>query len=159
MNISTIQTDQQSVELIVCINSFNQEKYISNAIESALMQDVDFDYLIYIHDDASTDDTQKIIRKYAEENPKKIKTFFQKKNQYSMGINPVLKYMFPRIKSKYIAILNGDDYWTDKSKLQKQYEVLQNDENCMIVHHNCYKIFGNKQKGCWFNSCTNWFIE
>ena len=146
MNISTIQTDQQSVELIVCINSYNQEKYISNAIESALMQDVDFDYLIYIHDDASTDDTQKIIRKYAEENPRKIKTFFQKKNQYSMGINPVLKYMFPRIKSKYIAILNGDDYWTDKSKLQKQYDVLQNDENCMIVHHNCYKIFGNKQK-------------
>ena len=60
------------------------------------MQDVDFDYLIYIHDDASTDDTQKIIRKYAEENPRKIKTFFQKKNQYSMGINPVLKYMFQK---------------------------------------------------------------
>ena len=146
MNVSTNQANQQSPKLIVCINSYNQEKYISNAIESALIQDVDFDYLIYIHDDASTDDTQKIIRKYAEEYPETIKTFFQKVNQYSKGFSPVVKYMLPRIKSKYIGILNGDDYWTDKSKLQKQYEVLENDDNCMIVHHNCYKIFDNEQK-------------
>ena len=145
MHIYTDQPDQYNMELIVVINSYNQEKYISKAIESALMQDVDFNYLIYIHDDASTDDTQKIIKKYAKENPKRIKTFFQKENQYSKGSNPVVTYMLPRIRSKYIAILNGDDYWTDKSKLQKQYKILENDDNCVIVHHNCYKVFDTKQ--------------
>ena len=89
MHIYTDQPDQYNMELIVVINSYNQEKYISKAIESALMQDVDFNYLIYIHDDASTDDTQKIIKKYAKENPKRIKTFFKRRTSTLRALIPL----------------------------------------------------------------------
>ena len=146
MKISNDQAGQENAKLIVCINAYNHEKFISKAIESALMQDVNFNYLIYIHDDASTDGTQKIIKKYAEKYPGIIKTFFQKENQFSKGISPFVRDMLPRMKSKYIAGLDGDDYWTDKSKLQKQYDILESNENCMLVHHNSFKIFASDQK-------------
>ena len=88
---------------------------------------------------------KKLLRNTQSEIPKKNKNILPKENQYSKGSNPVVTYMLPRIRSKYIAILNGDDYWTDKSKLQKQYKILENDDNCVIVHHNCYKVFDTKQ--------------
>ena len=80
----------------MCINAYNHEKFISKAIESALMQDVNFNYLIYIHDDASTDGTQKIIKKYAEKYPGIIKTFFQRRISFLKGISPFVRDMLPR---------------------------------------------------------------
>ena len=99
---------------IVC-NAYNQEKYISEAIESFLMQKTNFEFEVLIHDDASTDHTPDIIRSYERKYPDIIFPIYQTKNQYSQGIHITPKYQIPRARGKYIALCEGDDYWTDSN--------------------------------------------
>lgn len=94
----------------ICCITYNHEKYISEALESFLMQKTSFKYEILIHDDASTDNTAKIIREYEKKFPEIIKPIYQIENQYSKGNKINLVYNFPRAKGKYIAICEGDDY-------------------------------------------------
>ncbi|MCF8345864.1 MAG: glycosyltransferase [Bacteroidales bacterium] len=119
---------------IGCI-TYNQEKYIEKAIESFLMQKVSFPYEIIIHDDASTDRTAEIINKYASKYCDIIKPLIQKENQYSKGKKPFIDFVFPQAKGKYIALCEGDDYWTDPYKLQKQVEFLENNNEYVICGH------------------------
>lgn len=118
---------------VVCI-TYNQEKYIAEAIESFLMQETNFDYEILIHDDASTDATPEIIRQYEEAHPDLIKPVYQKENQYSKGIH-VLDFYKSYAKGKYIAICEGDDYWTDPNKLQKQVDYMEAHQDCSACVH------------------------
>jgi glycosyltransferase involved in cell wall biosynthesis/radical SAM superfamily enzyme YgiQ (UPF0313 family) len=120
---------------IVC-TAYNHEKFISQAIEGFLMQRTNFPYEIIIHDDASTDGTAKIIKNYAEKYPDVIKPIFQKENQYSKGIKPWTTFIFPRAKGKYIAMCEGDDYWTNPYKLQKQVDFLDANPDYAICFHN-----------------------
>lgn len=119
---------------IVC-NTFNQEDYIADAIESFLMQRTNFKYEILIHDDASTDSTVKIIKEYEEKYPELIKPIYQKVNQYSQGVNIDSVFQYSRAKGKYIAYCEGDDYWTDPLKLQKQYELMEQHPDIDICAH------------------------
>lgn len=116
-------TDSNIIVSIICI-CFNHEKYISNTIDSFLMQKTTFNFEILIHDDASTDKSQEIIQNYTNRYPKIIKTVLQKNNQYSQGLVPynIIKKL---AKGKYIAFCEGDDYWTDPLKLQKQVDYLE----------------------------------
>lgn len=109
-----------SEKVMVSINciTYNQEEYIAKAIDSFLMQKTDFKYEILIHDDASTDNTANIIREYQEKYPDIIKPIYQKENQYSQGIKRVdYKFNYSRANGKYIAICEGDDYWTDRKSV------------------------------------------
>lgn len=119
----------------ICCITYNHEKYISDALDGFLMQETDFPFEILIHDDASTDNTPDIIRKYEEKYPDIIKPIFQKENQKSKlgsGMNPTFNY--PRAKGKYIALCEGDDYWTEPLKLQKQVKFLEaRDEYSLCV--------------------------
>ncbi|MFA6308365.1 MAG: glycosyltransferase [Clostridia bacterium] len=118
---------------VVCL-AYNQENYIKDAIESFLMQKTNFTFEIIIHDDASTDKTRDIIREYSLKYPDVIKLIIQKENQYSKG-ERILKFIVPEIKGKYIAFCEGDDYWTDPSKLQLQTDYLESHpEYSMCVH-------------------------
>lgn len=118
---------------IVC-NAFNQEKYIADAIDSFLIQSTDFDFEILIHDDCSTDDTANIIKTYQKKYPSLIKTIIQTENQYSKGFK-VTRINSERARGKYIALCEGDDYWTDPLKLQKQIDYLEkNQEVTLCVH-------------------------
>lgn len=103
--------------------TYNHEKYIGTAIESFLMQKTNFPVKILIHDDASTDGTADIIRKYANSDDR-IEAILQDENQYSKGIPFILRILIPRIKTKYFALCEGDDYWTDENKLQKQHDAM-----------------------------------
>lgn len=120
---------------ITCL-AYNHEQYIAQTIESFLMQITNFPFEIVIHDDASTDNTAEIIRKYESENPEKIKFICQTENQYSKGIKPWVKYIIPACSGKYIAFCEGDDYWTDPYKLQKQVDFLEANEDFAICFHN-----------------------
>jgi glycosyltransferase involved in cell wall biosynthesis len=89
------------------------------------MQKCNFPFEMLIHDDASTDGTADIIREYETKYPDIIKPIYQTENQYSKGIGVSRIYQFPRAKGKYIALCEGDDYWTDPYKLQKQVDFLE----------------------------------
>lgn len=119
---------------ISCI-TYNHEKYIAQAIESFLMQQTDFNYEILIHDDASTDRTADIIREYESKYPNIIKPIYQNENQYSMGVKISATFNWPRAQGKYIALCEGDDYWTDPLKLQKQVDYMDKHPECSMCIH------------------------
>lgn len=120
---------------IVC-ETFNHEKYVRDCIEGFLRQKVKFAYEILIHDDASSDNTQAIIHEYESRYPDIIKPIYQKDNQYSKGVKIWRNIQFPRAKGKYIAICEGDDYWTDPLKLQKQIDFLESHPDYTLCFHN-----------------------
>lgn len=132
---------------IVCI-TYNHFNYIGKAIESFLSQKTNFNYEIIIHDDASTDGTTQIIEKYQKKYPNLIKPIFQKENKYSKNINICKKYILPIVKGKYIALCEGDDYWTDNYKLQKQVNALETNSDCAISSHYCKCINVKNNKCC-----------
>lgn len=113
---------REDVLVSVVMITYNHEKYISKAIESVLMQKTSFRYELLIGDDASKDKTPEIIRGYKEQNPEIIKTKLRKRN---VGGTRNSYELFMNAKGKYIAILEGDDYWTDELKLQKQFDFLE----------------------------------
>lgn len=121
----------------ICCITYNHERYISKAIDSFLMQETTFPFEILIHDDASTDGTTDIILAYAEEYPEIIRPIIQTENQFSKGglINP--RFVFPKARGKYIALCEGDDYWTDKAKLQKQVAFLKKNPEYVITYTDC----------------------
>lgn len=114
---------------------YNHEKYIRKCLDGFIMQKTNFDFEVIIHDDASTDNSAKIIREYEDKYPDIIKPIYQKENQYSQGIKIRDKYMLPKCKGKYIAICEGDDFWTDENKLQTQVDYMEIHEKCSICGH------------------------
>lgn len=124
----------QPVVSICCI-TYNHEPYIEDALEGFLIQETDFPFEILIHDDASTDKAADIIREYEAAYPILIKPIYQTENQYSKGKKPNPEFNFPRAKGVYIALCEGDDYWTDPKKLQMQVDFLEaNKEFSMCCH-------------------------
>ena len=104
----------------ICCITYNHDNYIRDALEGFIMQKTDFEFEIIIHDDASTDLTATIIREFENNHPDVFTCIYQKENQWSKGIKPSPTYVWPKAKGKYIALCEGDDYWTDLYKLQKQ---------------------------------------
>jgi glycosyltransferase involved in cell wall biosynthesis len=122
----------------VCCLTFNHKNTIEKAIKSFLMQKTEFPVEIFIHDDASNDGTTQIIQKYQRENPGKIRLLIQPENLFGKGKSLFEIYtqlVFPQAKGKYIAICEGDDYWTDPLKLQKQVDFLEKNSDYSISFH------------------------
>ncbi|MDR2410234.1 MAG: glycosyltransferase [Bacteroidales bacterium] len=105
--------------------TYNHATYIRQCLDGFVMQKTNFPIEIIVHDDASTDGTADIIREYEAKYPNLIKPIYQSENQYSKGVNVWYTYVRPMMKGKYIAFCNGDDYWTDPLKLQKQVDFLE----------------------------------
>lgn len=117
-------TDINIMVSIYCL-AYNHGKYIRNTLESFMKQNTNFQYEVIVHDDASTDNTPDIIIEYAEKYPNVIKPIIQKENQYSKGVDIVSTYICPKLKGKYIAFCEGDDYWCSYNKLQRQVDFLE----------------------------------
>ncbi len=116
----------------ILVLTYNHEKYIQQAIEGCLMQQTSFPFELIIHDDASTDNTAQIIQRYAHQYPEVIVPIIQKENQYSKGVRITATILIPRARGKYIAFCEGDDYWTDPSKLEKQISVMEADPSISL---------------------------
>ena len=124
-------------EILVSVSciTYNHARYIRQCLEGFVIQKTTFPFEILIHDDASTDGTADIIREYENRYPHLFKPIYQIENQYSKGVRISATYNFSRAKGKYIAMCEGDDYWTDPLKLQKQVDFLEaNPEYSMCFH-------------------------
>lgn len=127
----------------ICCLTYNQEKYIRRCIEGFIMQQTDFEFEVLINDDASTDGTVKIIEEYAANYPDIIKPIYQKENQYSKGVPMNRSFNFPRANGEFIAICEGDDYWTDPNKLQKQVNFLRKEPEFGLIYTDIDRIDEN----------------
>lgn len=128
--------ENENVMVSICCITYNQKDYIKDALDSFLMQKTNFEYEVIIHDDASTDGTTEIIKEYAKKYPNIIKPIFEEENQYSKGVKRILNFNFAVAKGKYIALCEGDDYWTDETKLQMQVDYMNKNEQCTFCFHN-----------------------
>lgn len=115
----------ESILVSVICNAFNHEAYIRDALEGFVQQKTNFNYEILVHDDASTDLTADIIREYERKYPEIIKPIYETENQYSKRDGSLVRIQYGRARGKYIALCEGDDYWTDALKLQKQVDALE----------------------------------
>ncbi len=123
------------IKVSVAMLVYNHEKYLREAIDGVLMQKTDFDIELLINDDASTDGSTAIIKEYENKYPAIVKPIYQTENQYSKGIRISWQFNYPRVKGQYVALCEGDDYWTDKNKLQKQVDYLDNHLDCSMCFH------------------------
>ncbi len=129
-----------NIDISIIVLTYFHEDYISKALDSILMQKTKCKYEVLIGDDASEDNTPQIIKEYANKFPQIIKPFLRKKN---IGANRNEYELLKNASGKYIAILEGDDYWLDKEKLQKQFDFLEKNEQyigccskCLVVDEN-----------------------
>ncbi len=123
----------------VCMTTFNHECYIRQALDSILMQKVPFLYEIVIGEDKSTDATRELVIEYQRKHPDKIRLRLARENLYSQGFKPGFGVR-AACRGKYIALLEGDDYWTDPLKLQKQVEFLESNPEYVMCFHNTKEI-------------------
>lgn len=123
--------------------TYNQEKYIGKALESFVAQKTDFPFEVIVHDDASTDHTAEIIRKYAKRYPDIIKPIFEKDNQHSKGVPIAVSISIPKAKGKYFALCEGDDYWISPNKLQTQVDYMEAHPGCTLCIHNAEMVREN----------------
>lgn len=131
-----------SDEIMVSISclTYNHEPYIRKCLDGFVMQKTNFKFEVLIHDDASTDKTADIIREYEAKYPDIIKPIYQTENQHSQHVPISRKFQYPRIKGKYYAICEGDDYWIDDQKLQKQFDFMESHPDySMCVHRAIFR--------------------
>jgi glucosyltransferase len=110
--------------------AYNQEKYIEQALKSIVEQDVTFSVELLVGDDASTDRTPAIIEEYAQKHPNLVRAFIRKKN---LGADANYFNLLEKTTGKYIAVCEGDDYWTDPNKLQKQVDFMEKHSECGLL--------------------------
>ncbi len=123
-----------AVEVSVICNTYNHIRYIRDALEGFVTQRTSFPFEVLIHDDASTDGTADVIREYEARYPGLILPICQTQNQHSQGVK-ISSFQHPRVRGKYVAFCEGDDYWTDPEKLQKQYDLMEKHPEVDICAH------------------------
>jgi len=120
------------MKVSVVITTYNQEAYIAQAVESVLMQEVDFDFELVVGEDCSTDRSREILLDYRKRYPDRVRLFLPEKN---VGAKKNFTSTVAQSRGKYVAMLDGDDYWTHAGKLQRQVDFLEAYSHCTICFH------------------------
>jgi glycosyltransferase involved in cell wall biosynthesis len=137
------QNEDAPLVTIMC-STYNHEPYIRQCLEGFVMQETDFKFEAVVHDDASTDKTADIIREYETKYPDIFKPIYQKTNGFGSERNSRMKQKATR--GKYIALCEGDDYWTDPFKLQKQVDYLEENKGYGLVYSKVRYFYQSKNK-------------
>ncbi len=124
--------DEPVMVSIRCI-TYNHALYIRQCLDGFVMQKTNFRFQAVVHDDASTDGTTEIVREYAEKYPDIIIPMYEEENRWSKHDGSLLSIMLPLMKGKYWAECEGDDFWTDPNKLQKQVDIMEANPNISMV--------------------------
>lgn len=128
------------IKVSILCTTYNHEKFIKQALDSFLSQKVSFKTEILIHDDCSTDGTLGILKEYSKIY-KNISLFTEKNNQYSKNNFQFINDLYIRARGQYVAFCEGDDYWIDNHKLQKQVEYLDKKTNHSLCFHPVKVVF------------------
>lgn len=143
-------------ELLVTIQciTYNQELYIRQCLEGFVLQKTHFRFEAIVHDDASTDKTAEIIREFADKYPDIIKPIYETENQYSKRDGSLARIMNEHTFGKYVAACEGDDYWIDPLKLQKQVDFLESnpDYGLCVTNVKSFNQSTKKLSGCFFTT-------
>ncbi len=144
-------------ELSVLIPTYNHGKFIAQTLEGALRQITDFEFEIVIGDDASRDDNALIIKQFSGKLPNKIRVFLHPNNlgpsePRELGGKNNVGFLFSQCKGEYIALCEGDDYWTDPLKLQKAYNFLEDNKEYSLCHHQLEVIYQDNSPSHEFNA-------
>lgn len=127
----------------ICCVTYNHENYIRQCLDGFVMQQTTFEYEILVHEDASTDSTAKILKEYESKYPHLFRCVYQTVNQFKIQ-NTLTNILFTMARGKYIALCEGDDYWTDPLKLQKQVDFLEANPDYNICFHKV-QIFNQEE--------------
>lgn len=124
--------ENKDIMVTVFCTTYNHEKYIRQCLDGFVMQKTNFKYEVIIHEDASTDHTADIIKECEKKYPEIIKPIYENENQYKKGIDYVEMFCLNNAKGKYIALCEGDDFWVDEYKLQKQFDSMEKNPSCKL---------------------------
>lgn len=139
----------------VCLVTYNHEPYIAKAIESILEQKTDFKYEIIVGDDCSVDNTRNIVQKYIDKYPDIVRPLYPEKNtNCKQSIEIMLN-----AKGEYIALLEGDDYWCDENKLQKQTDFLDKNLDFSFCCHNYHCAYEKENFSQLHKYGEEYFVE
>ncbi|MBD5491547.1 MAG: glycosyltransferase [Lachnospiraceae bacterium] len=142
MKVETdLLNEENEVMVSVCCAAYNHGKYIEQTLQGFVSQITNFRFEVIVHDDASTDNTKSVIQKYVDLYPDLFVPIYETENQYSKGKGTILRIVAPKIRGKYVAHCEGDDYWSDEHKLQKQYDALESNPDCSICVHRAQSIW------------------
>lgn len=136
--------DSRPVMVSIRCTTYNHEKYIRQALEGFVMQQTSFRFEAIVHDDASTDGTAGIILEYARKYPEIIKPVIEKENLYHLRNGAIIRTVTPLLRGKYVAMCEGDDYWTDPNKLQKQVDFLESHPDYSLCFANAKLHYEDK---------------
>ena len=137
-------SDTNSCKVSILCATFNHEDYLRQTLESFLEQKTEFPFEVLVNDDASTDGTADILRGFEKNCPEIIRAFYQTENLYSRRINVYDSVFFPAVRGEYIALCEGDDYWCDPEKLQRQVEWLDSHPEYSACVHNSIGQFSDQ---------------
>ncbi len=150
--MDNMEIDSRPVMVSIRCLTYNQEKYIRDCLEGFVMQKTNFRFEAIVHDDASTDGTAAIIREYAKKYPDIITPIYQKENQYSKHNGSLRRIMDSHMRGKYIAFCEGDDYWIDENKLQRQVDFLESHSEYSLSTENGFILYTNSNKAIPFSN-------
>lgn len=136
------------VKVSVALTTYNHESFIAQALDSVLAQETTFPYEIVIGDDRSTDRTRGIVLEYAHRHPDRIRLILPDANLGNRG-NTLFLRILDACRGEYVALLDGDDYWTSTGKLQRQADVLDQRRDCAICFHDAAQLFDDGTPGPW----------
>ena len=136
------------MKVSVSVTAYNHEKYIAQAIDSILMQEVDFEYEIIIGEDYSADNTRNIVIDFQRRYPDKIKLILPQEN-LGYGGNKIFDQTLQVSRGEYVALLDGDDYWTSPHKLRKQVDFLDSHPECSMCFHNAQVFYEDGSREPW----------
>jgi glycosyltransferase involved in cell wall biosynthesis len=126
------------IKVSVVVLTYNHERYIAQALDSVLAQRTTFAVEILVSEDCSTDGTRRVLREYERRPAAGIRLFLSEEN---INTNVVLSRALAAARGEYVAFLDGDDYWTSESKLQRQAEFLDDHPDCALCFHNAQQVF------------------
>ena len=134
-----LNAKEKPVVSFACV-TYMHASYILDTLYGFVKQQTNFPFEIVCYDDCSSDGTREIIQAFASRYPKIVRTVFPKKNQRSLGIKPLFDILIPLCRGRYIAACEGDDYWSDPQKIQKQADFLERHMEYSVTTHSIANI-------------------